>query len=94
LDMIAEEGLEQIWDRHRVFAEAVRAAVNAWSSPDGIDFNILDPAHRSNSTTTVVSGTIDSERLRAVLQCATLRRILREKVPQCLFCVDDESNSQ
>lgn len=63
LDMIAEEGLEAIWDRHAVFAGAVHAAIEAWSAPGGLEFNIIDPAHRSNSTTTVLSGSIDSERL-------------------------------
>ena len=63
LDMITEEGLETIWARHGVFANAVRAAVAAWSSPGGLDFNIIDPAHRSNSTTTILSGSVDAERL-------------------------------
>lgn len=63
LDMIAEEGLETIWARHGVFANAVRAAVAAWSSPGGLDFNIIDPAHRSNSTTTILSGSVDAGRL-------------------------------
>ena len=68
LDMIAEEGLEAIWQRHSVFAGAVRAAVSAWSTPDGLDFNIVDPAHRSNSTTTVLAGTIDAARLRQICE--------------------------
>ena len=68
LDMIAEEGLEAIWARHKIFADAVRAAVAAWSTPGGLEFNILDPNHRSNSTTTVLSGSVDSERLRALCE--------------------------
>ena len=63
LDILAEEGLEAIWRRHAVFANAVHAAVEAWSVAGGLEFNILDPAHRSHSTTTVLSGSIDSERL-------------------------------
>ncbi len=63
LDMIAEEGLEAIWERHAVFAGAVRAAVNAWSAPDGLECNIVNPAHRSNSTTTVLAGSVDATRL-------------------------------
>ncbi len=63
LDMIDEEGLEAIWQRHAVFAGAVRAAIDAWATPGGLDFNIIDPVHRSNSTTTILSGSIDSERL-------------------------------
>ena len=64
LDMIAEEGLENIWARHQVFADAVRAAVDAWSTDNGLTFNIADPAHRANSTTTVLTGGIDGEALR------------------------------
>jgi len=63
LDMIADEGLEAIWDRHAIFASAVSAAVEAWSTKGGVEFNIIDPAHRSNSTTTVLSGSIDADRL-------------------------------
>jgi alanine-glyoxylate transaminase/serine-glyoxylate transaminase/serine-pyruvate transaminase len=65
LDMIEEEGLENIWARHQVFADAVRAAVDAWSTDDGIGFNITDPAHRANSTTTVLTGGVDGDRLRS-----------------------------
>ncbi|MEO1491247.1 MAG: aminotransferase class V-fold PLP-dependent enzyme [Pseudomonadota bacterium] len=68
LDMIAEEGLENIWARHRVFADAVRAAVAAWATQGGLEFNIINPAHRSDSTTTVLAGDIDSEALRRVCE--------------------------
>ena len=63
LDMINEEGLEAIWQRHAAFAGAVRAAIETWATPGGLEFNIIDPAHRSNSTTTILTGSIDSERL-------------------------------
>ena len=36
LRMIDEEGLDVRWERHRVLGESVRAAVEAWSTPDGI----------------------------------------------------------
>lgn len=68
LDMIAEEGLEAIWARHTVFANAVRAAVSAWATPGGLEFNIIDPAHRSNSTTTILSGSINSARLHRLCE--------------------------
>jgi len=68
LDMIAEEGIERIWARHRVFAEAVRAAVTAWSAPKAIEFNIRDPAARSDSVTTVLTGSVDAERLRTICE--------------------------
>ncbi len=63
LDMIAEEGLEAIWQRHEIFADAVRAAIEAWSAPGGLEFYIKDQAHRSNSTTTILSGSVDAVRL-------------------------------
>jgi len=42
----------------------VWAAVDAWSTPDGLEHNIPDPAHRSFATTTVNAGTIDTDELR------------------------------
>ncbi len=62
--MIAEEGLEARWDRHRRLAGAVWAAIEAWSTEAGIGFNIGDPANRSTAVTTVLTGDIDSEELR------------------------------
>ena len=38
LAMMAEEGWEARWERHRVLADGVRAAVDAWSTPGGIGF--------------------------------------------------------
>ena len=69
LDMIDEEGLENIWFRHQVLADAVRAAVETWQQPDGLELNITDPKARSNAVTTIRTGSIDSEKLRKI--CAT-----------------------
>ncbi len=64
LDLIDEEGgLEAVWERHRILADAVRAAVGAWSTPDGIGFNIASEAHRSNAVTAVTTGSIDAVEL-------------------------------
>jgi alanine-glyoxylate transaminase/serine-glyoxylate transaminase/serine-pyruvate transaminase len=68
LDMIAEEGIENVWRRHRVLGEAVRAAVTAWSAPAGIEFNVTEPAERADSVTTVLTGAIDAQRLRALCE--------------------------
>lgn len=63
--MIEEEGgLDAVWARHQVLADAVRAAVEAWSGPDGIEFNIVDPRFRSNAVTTVLTGSISATDLR------------------------------
>ena len=51
--MIDEEGLENIWFRHQVLADAVRAAVQTWQQPDGLELNITDPKARSNAVTTI-----------------------------------------
>ena len=39
-------GLEVAWRRHAVLADAVRAAVEAWSAPERLELNIIDPAAR------------------------------------------------
>ena len=71
LDMLFEEGLENVWARHTVFANTVRAAVEAWSAEGGLSFNIADPAHRSDSTTTILSGSIDTEEMRRICETDT-----------------------
>jgi alanine-glyoxylate transaminase/serine-glyoxylate transaminase/serine-pyruvate transaminase len=68
LRMIAEEGLEARWDRHGYLAEAVWAAVDAWSTDGGIGCNIADPASRSTAVTTVLTGDIDADELRRICQ--------------------------
>ncbi len=69
LDIIDEEGgLEAVWARHRVMAEAVWAAVDAWSSEFGLECNIVDPQHRSYAVTTVRTGVVDADRLREICE--------------------------
>jgi alanine-glyoxylate transaminase/serine-glyoxylate transaminase/serine-pyruvate transaminase len=64
LAMIAEEGLERRWERHHRLADAVRAAVGAWSSPDGLSLVARQPDQRSHSVTTINTGVIDATELR------------------------------
>ncbi len=67
LDLIDEEGgLDHVWERHRVLASAVRAAVEAWSTPGGINFNVGSKENRSNAVTSVLTGEIDAARLSAI----------------------------
>jgi alanine-glyoxylate transaminase/serine-glyoxylate transaminase/serine-pyruvate transaminase len=66
LAMIDEEGLEATWRRHVVLADAVRAAVEAWSAPGGLELNITDPSARANSVTMILGGRIDADLLRTV----------------------------
>ena len=68
LDMLFEEGLENVWRRHCVLADAVRAAVDAWRAPNGFSFNVVDPQSRSNSVTTVLTGEIDASELRRIAE--------------------------
>ncbi len=70
LDMIFEEGLENAWRRHEVLARSVWAAIDAWSTDDGqgLRCNVADAASRSHALTTVRTGSIDADRLRAVCE--------------------------
>ena len=56
LDMLAEEGLGAVHDRHRLLADTVRTAVSRWSEDGPLSFNVREPDHRSNSITTVLTG--------------------------------------
>lgn len=61
LRMIDEEGgIEAVWARHAVLADAVRAAVRTWSTPGGIELQITDPDAYGNCVTTVRTGSIDA----------------------------------
>ncbi len=68
LDMIFEEGLENVWDRHDTLARSVWAAVDAWTTDGGLSCNIADPAARSHAVTTVSTGTIDPAALRELCE--------------------------
>ena len=56
LDMLIAEGLENVFLRHRLLAEAVRRAVAIWSRPKALDFNIANAAERSDTVTTILTG--------------------------------------
>lgn len=67
LELIDEEGgLERVWERHQVLADAVRSAVATWSSPGGIEFNVMSERYRSNAVTSVLTGKIDAARLSSI----------------------------
>jgi alanine-glyoxylate transaminase/serine-glyoxylate transaminase/serine-pyruvate transaminase len=65
LDMIAEEGLEAVWERHDIQARAVWAAVEAWGAEDAFALNVAIPEARSRAVTTVRTGPGEATRLRA-----------------------------
>jgi alanine-glyoxylate transaminase/serine-glyoxylate transaminase/serine-pyruvate transaminase len=54
LDMLFAEGLDNAFQRHRLLAEAVRRAVAVWKKGNVIDFNVVEPAERSDTVTTVL----------------------------------------
>ena len=66
LDLIAKEGLDNIYLRHRLLAETVRRAVGVWAQSKAIAFNVLNPAERSDTVTSIlVSGAPTANELRA-----------------------------
>jgi alanine-glyoxylate transaminase/serine-glyoxylate transaminase/serine-pyruvate transaminase len=54
VDMIFDEGLEAIFLRHCLLAEAVRRAVAVWAEGGALAFNIAAPAERSDTVTTIM----------------------------------------
>ncbi len=56
LDMLAEEGLEAAFARHRRLGDATRAAVDAWASDGPMEINALVPEQRAESITTIRMG--------------------------------------
>jgi len=64
LDMIHEEGIEAVWDRHSRLAAAVWAAAEAWGREGAFRLNIADPAHRGHSVTAARLSGEDGTRLR------------------------------
>ena len=64
LDMMKDEGMEAIWQRHATLARAIWAAVEHWGQAGPLRLNIADPAHRSHAVTTLGIGTPQGQRLR------------------------------
>jgi alanine-glyoxylate transaminase/serine-glyoxylate transaminase/serine-pyruvate transaminase len=56
VDMIFEEGLENVFQRHRLLAGAVRRAVAVWAEGQVLGFNIAEASERSDTVTTVTMG--------------------------------------
>lgn len=62
-DMLLEEGLDNVFKRHQLLADATRTAVEKWSEGQTLSFNISEPSERSNTVTTVLVN--DNEKLMA-----------------------------
>ncbi len=54
LDMLLEEGLDNVFRRHRLLAEAVRRAVDIWSQGQAFNFNVAAADERSDTVTTIL----------------------------------------
>jgi alanine-glyoxylate transaminase/serine-glyoxylate transaminase/serine-pyruvate transaminase len=67
LDMLEEEGLENVFARHRRLANATRACVRHWGQGGGIEIYPLDPEFASDSLTAVLMPAgHDADRVRAI----------------------------
>lgn len=54
IDMLFEEGLDNVFERHRLLGEAVRRAVSVWAEGQVLSLNISEPGERSDTVTTVL----------------------------------------
>jgi alanine-glyoxylate transaminase/serine-glyoxylate transaminase/serine-pyruvate transaminase len=67
LDMIEEEGLENVFIRHRRLADATRACVRHWGQEGGLEIYALEPEFASDSLTAVlVPAGHDADRVRTI----------------------------
>lgn len=64
LGMIEAEGLENVWHRHKVLANAIWAAIDQWGTKGAMRMNIADPALRSYAVTSLHLGAPDGLNLR------------------------------
>ncbi len=55
LDMLFAEGLENVFARHRLLAEATRRAVGVWAEGQAFGFNVSEPGERCDTVTAVVT---------------------------------------
>ncbi|UWQ89825.1 aminotransferase class V-fold PLP-dependent enzyme [Rhodobacteraceae bacterium M382] len=65
LDMILEEGMEHVWARHAVLAQAIWAASEAWGQGGSFALNVSRPELRSHAVTALKLDSPDGTRLRS-----------------------------
>ena len=53
LDMIFDEGLDAVFERHRLLAGTVQRAVEVWAEAGALSFSVAAQAERSNTVTAV-----------------------------------------
>ncbi|WP_040821305.1 alanine--glyoxylate aminotransferase family protein [Thalassobium sp. R2A62] len=64
LDMIHDEGLENVWARHETFARVIWTAVDVWNQDGPLKLNVPIEAQRSHAVTSLEIGSPDGDRLR------------------------------
>lgn len=64
LDMLLEEGMDNVWNRHRVQARAVWAAVESWGAGGAVQLNVPLQTDRSLAVTSIKTTEGLAPRLR------------------------------
>ncbi len=64
LDLLQAEGLDAVFERHRLLARAVRAAIAVWTEGGALAFNVEAAEQRADSVTTILLDGCDPEVLR------------------------------
>ncbi|NBC89025.1 MAG: aminotransferase class V-fold PLP-dependent enzyme, partial [Alphaproteobacteria bacterium] len=64
LDLIADEGLENVWARHALLARAIWAAVDAWGASGPLELNVREPELRSRAVTALRIGAPHGREIR------------------------------
>ena len=64
LDMLIEETMEHVWQRHEVLAQAIWAACDAWGAGGPLTLNVAKAEDRSTAVTSLHIGAEHGTRLR------------------------------
>ncbi len=64
LDMLHDEGMAQVWQRHVTLARAIWAACDAWAAGGTLRLNVTDPRLRSHAVTALGVGGRNGSALR------------------------------
>jgi alanine-glyoxylate transaminase/serine-glyoxylate transaminase/serine-pyruvate transaminase len=64
VDMLLEEGMENVWNRHAVLAGAYWAAADTWGQNGDLTLNVADVDNRSHAVTALKLNEPDGTRLR------------------------------
>lgn len=66
-DMILEEGLDAVIERHRILAGAVHAAIDTWRNGGAFDYNVPEPSERAPSVTVIrTADNVDPDKIRTI----------------------------